>query len=136
MRFLLDTNVLSEPLKREASPAVLSKLTQRLPSSATAAPVWFEIWHGMRRMPVSDRRAVCEAYFYGLRRDGFTILPYDKDAAEWHAAEQARLAGAGKPAPTTDGEIAAIAAVNDLTLVTRNVGDFEVFSGLKVDNWF
>lgn len=136
MRFLLDTNVLSEPLKRDANAAVLSKLTQRLSSSVTAAPVWFEIWHGVRRMPVSARRTACEAYFHGLQRDGLVILPYDQAAAEWHAAEQTRLAGVGGPAPAADGEVAAVAAVNGLTLVTRNVQDFEVFANLRIDNWF
>jgi tRNA(fMet)-specific endonuclease VapC len=34
-----------------------------------------------------------------------------------------------------DGQIAAIAKVNGLVLVTRNTSDFEKFSGLKLENW-
>jgi tRNA(fMet)-specific endonuclease VapC len=34
-----------------------------------------------------------------------------------------------------DGQIAAIAKINDLVLVTRNVEDFKLFSGLKSENW-
>jgi tRNA(fMet)-specific endonuclease VapC len=36
----------------------------------------------------------------------------------------------------TDGQIAAIAAVNDLTLVTANDSDFQCFEELKIENWF
>ncbi len=35
-----------------------------------------------------------------------------------------------------DGEVAAIAAVNNLTLVTRNTDDFSVYHDLLLDNWF
>ncbi len=35
-----------------------------------------------------------------------------------------------------DGEIAAIAAANNLTLVTRNIDDFSEFKNLELDNWF
>jgi len=42
----------------------------------------------------------------------------------------------GYNAPYADGQIAAIAAVNGLTLVTRNVADFQRFSGLRLDNGF
>jgi predicted nucleic acid-binding protein len=37
---------------------------------------------------------------------------------------------------SVDGQIAAIAAVNDLVLVTRNVRDFSGFAGLDVESWF
>jgi tRNA(fMet)-specific endonuclease VapC len=49
--------------------------------------------------------------------------------------QRARLAAAGNSAPFVDGQIAAIAKVNRLILVTRNVNDFSMFSGLKVQNW-
>jgi tRNA(fMet)-specific endonuclease VapC len=35
-----------------------------------------------------------------------------------------------------DGQIAAIARVNHLILVTRNIIDFQNFSGIEVENWF
>lgn len=52
-----------------------------------------------------------------------------------HALECARLEGMGKPAPFADGQIAAIAYVNELTLVTANVKDFARFKGVEVENW-
>ena len=49
--------------------------------------------------------------------------------------ERARLEGLGRPAPYVDGQIAAIALVNDLVLVTANVKDFARFKALEVENW-
>lgn len=63
------------------------------------------------------------------------ILPYDERAAHWHAVERARLVAAGRTPPFVDGQIAAIAVVNDLVLVTANVADYEPFAGLTVENW-
>ena len=63
------------------------------------------------------------------------ILPYDHAAAEWHARERARLASRGETRPFVDGQIAAVAHVNDLTLVTFNDVDFRLFEGLRVVSW-
>jgi tRNA(fMet)-specific endonuclease VapC len=65
----------------------------------------------------------------------FPILDYGRAAAEWHAVERARLEAAGKTPPFVDGQIAAIASVNDLVLVTANKTDFRGFKGLRVQNW-
>jgi tRNA(fMet)-specific endonuclease VapC len=42
----------------------------------------------------------------------------------------------GRTPASVDGQIAAIAAVNGLTLVTQNVTDFAAFEGLDVEDWF
>jgi tRNA(fMet)-specific endonuclease VapC len=63
------------------------------------------------------------------------ILDYDELAAEWHAAERARLVARGETPPFADGQIAAIAQVNDLTLVTFNDVDFRRFDGLRILVW-
>ena len=57
------------------------------------------------------------------------VLEYDWKAADWHARERTRLRFAGRTPPFVDGQIAAIARVNDLTLVTANTSDFESFKG-------
>jgi len=54
----------------------------------------------------------------------------------WQAKQRARLRQAGKPPSYPDFQIAAIAAVNDLVLVTRNVEDFADFQELRTENWF
>ncbi len=63
------------------------------------------------------------------------ILDYDRAAAEWHASERARLAAKGETPPFVDGQIAAIARVHDLMLVTFNAGDFKRFEGIRVLTW-
>jgi tRNA(fMet)-specific endonuclease VapC len=101
---------------------------------ATATLVWHELLFGCYRLPISVKRAAIERYL----RDVVTLLPmlsYDEAAAEWHAAERARLAGIGKPPAFADGQIAAIAQVNGLTVVTANVADYAPFSGVAVVNW-
>jgi tRNA(fMet)-specific endonuclease VapC len=52
------------------------------------------------------------------------------------AGERARLVRLGLPPPIADGQIAAVAAVNSLILVTRNVADFANFRNLDIENWF
>ncbi|MCW6035243.1 hypothetical protein K4A83_03010 [Spirulina subsalsa FACHB-351] len=64
------------------------------------------------------------------------ILPYCDAAAGWFAAERARLTTLGRMPSYPDGQIAAIAQVNHLILVTRNVSDFVDFEGLTIENWF
>jgi tRNA(fMet)-specific endonuclease VapC len=64
------------------------------------------------------------------------ILPYDLEAAEWYAIERARLVSLGRTPPYFDGQIAAIAVVNDLVLVTNNISDYAEFQNLQLQNWF
>jgi len=52
------------------------------------------------------------------------ILSYDPAAAEWRAAESARLMVLGKTSPFVDGQIMAIAHANSLILVTLNPSDY------------
>ena len=69
-------------------------------------------------------------------RPYLALLPYTEAAAEWHAAERARLTNIGQPPPFVDGQIAAIAHVNDLIVVTRNTTDFQQFDTMTAENWF
>jgi tRNA(fMet)-specific endonuclease VapC len=54
----------------------------------------------------------------------------------WYAKERVRLQTLGKPYAYADGEIAAIAVSQNLTLVTRNTKDFMHFQALILENWF
>lgn len=68
--------------------------------------------------------------------NGIALLPYNQAAADWHAEERARLSGIGLAPPFADGQIAAIAKVHDLTVVTANEADFQHFANIVVENWF
>jgi tRNA(fMet)-specific endonuclease VapC len=55
------------------------------------------------------------------------------EAADWHGKEAARLQSIGKSPPFIDGQIAAVAKVNNLILVMRNTDDFKHFSDIQLD---
>lgn len=135
LRYLLDTNVLSEPMRPVPDPAVMSRITAAGDTIVTASPVWHEIEFGRLSLPAGKRRRAIEAIIDALSAV-LTILPYDARAASWHARERARRVARGKVPPFVDGQIAAIAAVNELVLVTRNVRGFAGFQGLEVESWF
>lgn len=134
-RYLLDTNVASEPTRREPAPGVLRRLAEHREELAIAAPVWHELRFGCQSLPPSRRRDAIETYLSRVVGASMPILDYDRRAAEWHAGERARLRAAGRTPPFIDGQIAAIARVNDLTLVTRNQRDFRWFEGLRLERW-
>lgn len=136
LRYLLDTNMVTEPLKRKPNPNVDHYLQQYQNLLAIAAPVWHELWFGCYRLPPSQRRSEIESYLFNIVARTMPILPYDTKAAEWYAAERARLTNIGTPTPFADGQIAAVAAVNNLILVTNNVTDYSKFQGLQIENWF
>ena len=64
------------------------------------------------------------------------ILPYTQEAGKWFATERSRLTNLGQTPAYADGQIAAIAHINDLILVTRNTSDFIHFDRLILENWF
>lgn len=136
IRYLLDTNILSESTRAVPNQKVLQRLQQEKNNSAIASIVWHELLFGCQRLPLSRRRTQLEDYFQDLLRSGLVILPYTQAAAEWHATERARLTAMGQSPAFADGMIAATAQHHGLILVTRNVDDFQDFTGLKLENWF
>lgn len=133
--FLLDTNIVSELARQQPNPQVEALVLARQEDCALAAPTIEELCFGVARLPASTRRDLLETWLDGILAS-FTLLPYDHLAAAWLGRERARLVALGLPAPRADGEIAAVARVNGLTLVTRNQADFANFADLKVEDWF
>ena len=135
LRYLLDTSIVSDPVSKTPDPGILKRLDDDGSACAIAAPVWHELTYGCRRLAKGRRRVALATYLHDVVRDSFPILPYDEVAASWHGNERARLESLGRPAPYVDGQIAAIAQVNGLVLVTANAKDFAGFKELKVENW-
>jgi len=135
LRYLLDTNIVSQPVAKTPAASVLRKLRSIGDQCAIATPVWHELQYGCKRLPVGKRREALEDYLTEVVQVSFPILAYDEAAAKRHAAERARLEETGTTLPFVDGQIAAIALVNDLVLVTGNVKDFAPFTGLIVESW-
>lgn len=134
-RYLLDTNIVSIPISKRPIAAVVDKLRKLGEHCAIAAPVWHELKYACERMPRGKRRAALEDYLTNVVRTAFPILPYDDAAATRHALERARLDDEGSPGPFVDGQIAAIAQVNGLILVTRNTSDFVRYDDLRLEDW-
>lgn len=134
MLYLLDTNIVSAPMRPTPDTWVQQRLARLDKSVAISATTLSELRFGLLRLPESQRREHFRAYldrFIAVHR----VLPFDQAAAEWHAGERARLSQLGRTPPFADGQIAAVAATHKLTLVTLNPRDFEAFEGLQVEDW-
>ena len=125
LKYLLDTNIISEPLRPAPNPSILAYIERHQD----------EIAIGCSCLPTSARRAAIETYLTKVVAPAIPILAYDQRAAEWHALERTRLADVGKTPPFADGQIAATAVVNNLILITLNRNDFAAFQGLQIDDW-
>lgn len=134
LKYLLDTNTISEPARPSPNRWLLERLERNAEAIAIAAPVWHELLFGLQRLPPSAKRTRIEGYLFSSVID-LPILPYDAVAAEWHAAQRARLEAKGRVIPFVDGQIAAVAHVHDLIVVTANLAHFEVFEGLQSESW-
>lgn len=136
MRYLLDTNILSEQVRPQPDANVLKRLELDGIFSCTSATVWHELWHGIHLLADGKRKQELADYMHMLAEDGLEILPFCRHAAEWLAEERVRLKKLGLTSAKYDSEIAAVATVHNLTIVTRNVDDFAMFAGVRVENWF
>jgi predicted nucleic acid-binding protein len=136
--FLLDTSVVSELVRKSPHPPVLKWINDQDESSLYLSVVTIgEIEKGIARLPASPRRGRLQSW---VRRDligrfGERLLAVDiRAAARWGAltGESERR---GVPLPVIDSLIAATALVHDLSVVTRNVADFERCSVECVNPW-
>lgn len=135
LKYLLDTNIVSETTRAKPNENILKRFKRHKDEIAIPAIGWHELWYGVNRLEPSRKRTILEEFLNDLLATSIPILPYDDRAAEWHAAERARLSRLGKTPAFADGQIAAIAYVNDLILVTLNVSDYASFNDLQVESW-
>lgn len=135
VKFLLDTNVISEPLRPQPDPTVLMKLRAHQDEIGISAIVWHELLYGCYRLPESERKTSIETYLYEVVAVSMPILPYDDRSAHWHSLERSRLTSIGKTPSFVDGQIAAIAGTNNMVLVTFNSSDFQHFRELQIEDW-
>jgi len=135
MKYLLDTNILSEPLKAAPNKSVLAKLELHGHEAATSTLVWHELLFGCYRLSKSKKRALIERYLMEVIYPNVPILSYDERAAKWHALERSRLSLKGETPPFVDGQIAATAVTKNLILVTGNPTHFKFFNDLTLETW-
>ena len=135
LKYLLDTNVVSEMTRPLPNEATVLAIRQHEAWCAICASTLEELTFGCANMRSAPRKALVQRWLAGLI-ETMPVLPFDQQAAVWLGRERARLQTIGRPAPRADGEIAAVAVTQGLTLVTRNRRDFEGFVGLRVEDWY
>ena len=136
IKYLLDTNILSELSKNKPNLNVVSHLNQYGSNCSTASIVIHEISYGINRLIEGKTKKNLQLFLKQLETYKFQIFPYNTEAAYYHASERAKLVKQGLTPAFADGQIAAIASINNLVLVTRNTNDFTNFSDLVLENWF
>jgi tRNA(fMet)-specific endonuclease VapC len=136
LRYLLDTNILSEAKRPKPNQKVMERLKLYQHEIATATVVVHELLYGCFQLPESKKRQDLENYINLVILAQLPLFDYNLKSAQYHAQERSRLSKLGKTPAFIDGQIASITFTNNLFLVTNNVADFQDFDGLKIENWF
>ncbi len=132
MKYLLDTNACINHLRSPGNVGIGRKLADANPSDVVlCSVVKAELIYGaLRSRETAKNLAYLERFSVQ-----FTSLPFDDLAAGAYGQIRYELANRGTPIGPNDLMIAAIAIVNNLTLVTHNTGEFERVPDLKMQDW-
>jgi hypothetical protein len=135
---LLDTNVVSEVMRARPAEAVVTWLNGQNSEKLYVSSITIgEISYGLRILPDGKRRSGLRERFERFVALAFDqrVLAYDESAARIYGDLMGDRKELGLPMSVPDGQIAAIARLNRLTVATRNVVDFEN-CGIDVVNPF
>lgn len=138
MVVLLDTNVVSELVRKSPDPAVGAWAAGHpLEDLFFLAVGEAELRYGAAILPTGRRRETLISDIERMLHDAFEgrILPFDSDAARAYADIAAMRRSAGRPVAPADCQIAAIARSRAIAVATRNVRDFEDIDIEVVDPW-
>jgi predicted nucleic acid-binding protein len=135
---ILDTNVISEPLKPAGEPSVLSWLDQQSVETLFLTTISLaELRYGVAALPEGRRKdglnAALEHRVIALFES--RILAFDATAASAYAVIRARAKTAGKAIAAADGYIAAIAAAHGFAVATRDTTPFEAAGVPVINPW-
>jgi tRNA(fMet)-specific endonuclease VapC len=128
VKFLLDTNAVIALVAKNAK--LLRRVSYYSPMDfGLPAIVAHELYFGtFRSRRVAENLAQVDAL-------EFELVALDREDARQAAAIRAELATSGSPIGPYDVLIAGQAKSRDLTLISRNVGEFSRVAGLRVENW-
>jgi toxin FitB len=135
---VLDTNVISEPLKPAPDPVVLDWLNVQEPQTLYTTTVNLaELFAGVKALPAGRRKdGLAKALSSQvLALFGGRILSFDTKAAEAFATTYSSAQSQGNTMAFADCAIAAIARANGFALATRNVRDFKGTGVSLIDPW-
>lgn len=136
---ILDTNVVSEPMRPSPSAAVMAWLSRKPENGhffVTAITV-AEVLFGLELLPRGKRHDKMLAQAHATFTEDFAgrVLPFDEDAAHAFPGIAASRRAQGRPIADLDAQIAAIALSRDAILATRNTADFEGCGVRLVNPW-
>jgi len=136
MNYLVDTNVLSELAKPQPDGEVLAWFAKHESHLYISSISIGELRKGLELLPKGKRKTALQAWFKAVceRMEG-RILSFNTSTAHVWGQLVAKLENKGFPISTLDSQIAATAQRHNLTIVTRNVPDFQN-TGLKILNPF
>lgn len=131
MKYSLDTNTCIRYINGRSL-----SIRQKLPTIpareiVVCSVVRGELAYGAAKSQTPEASAAKQARFL----QPYATLPYDDAAAQEYGRIRAQLAKAGTPIGPYDMQIAAIALVQDLIVVTHNVAEFGRISDLKIEDW-
>ena len=133
---VLDTNVVSEPIKPNGHLAVQTWLDRQAAETLYLTTTSLsELLLGVEILPDGKRKEGLSAALNKLIQRLFEsrILPFDQEAARAYAPLVARARSVGHAISVADGQIAAVASQHRFTVATRDVGPFAA-AGLAVIN--
>jgi len=133
MSFLLDTNAVSEWTKPRPNPGLIGWMESTDEDRVFISVITLaELRYGVERLVMGARRRRLEAWLsheVPLRFEG-RILPVDAHIAEAWGRTVSRSDAAGRPIGAMDAFLAATAEFHHLTLVTRDVSDFQLLKAV------
>lgn len=135
---LLDTNVVSEPLRQAPAPQVIDWLdAQALGTLFLSAITVAELRAGIALLPPGRRRSGLQDELEQRVLPLFAgrVLAFDLTCTQPYAELMARARRAGLTISTADGYIAAIAAAHGLAVATRDTRPFEAAGVAVIDPW-
>jgi len=132
VRFLVDTNVISETIRPRPEPNVTQWVSQLSPITLPAVAV-YEIASGIQRLPNSKKRTFLQDWFAELLASDCDVLPFDRDAAVTCAMLESEARFLRRTIELRDLLILATAKSRDLGIATRNVSHFRGFGVLLYD---
>jgi predicted nucleic acid-binding protein len=130
MRYLLDTNILSNITKPVPSDSLMAWMAEQADQDLFIASLTVaEIRRGVLEKPAGKRRNQLEAWFSGpegpLALFAGRILPFDEKAGLIWARLMADGKAKGRPRSALDTIIAAVAEANECVIATDNERDFD-----------
>ena len=135
---LLDTNVVSEPLRPSPDSRVIAWIdAQALETLFLSAITVAELRAGVALLPAGKRRAGLQESLETRVLPLFAgrVLPFDLGCAQAYAELMAKTRASGLAIASADGYIAAIAAANGLAVATRDTGPFEAADAAVINPW-